>query len=106
MGPIRIHLLGGVLVDHDGHNLPPIPSSVGRSLFAFLVTHRDRRHTRDRLAGTFWPDLPEQVARRRLSQALWQIQSALQEAGNGEQFIQSSASDVSFATTDYWLDVA
>ena len=105
MASIKIQLLGGFVVDHDGHQMPPIPSSLGRSLFAFLVTYRDRRHTRDLLAGTFWPDLPEQVARRRLSQALWQIQSVLQEAENGEQFIQSSASDVSFVTTDYWLDV-
>ena len=106
MASIQIQFLGGFVVDHDGHNMPPIPSSLGRSLFAFLVTYRDRRHTRDLLAGTFWPDLAEQVARRRLSQALWQIQSALQEAENGEQLIKSSASDVSFVTTDYWLDVA
>ena len=45
--------------------MPPIAGTVARSLFAYL------------LAGTFWPNLPEDVARRRLSQALWQVRKAL-----------------------------
>jgi DNA-binding SARP family transcriptional activator/Tfp pilus assembly protein PilF len=51
---------------------------MARSLLAYLLTYRDRPHTRDLLAGTFWPDLPDATARRRLTQALWQIRHALE----------------------------
>ena len=77
MSLLRIHLLGGLTLYWDDRPLLPIPSAAARSLFAYLVTYRDRPHTRDLLAGTFWPDLPDTVARRRLSQALWQIRHAL-----------------------------
>ena len=106
MAPIRIHLLGGFLLEHDGRNIPPIPSAAGRSLFAYLVTNRDRRHTRDLVAGTFWPDLPEQGARRRLSQTWWQIQTSLQDVKIGQPFIEATLFDVAFVATDYWLDIA
>lgn len=106
MAPIRIHLLGGFLLERDGRNMPPIPSAAGRSLFAYLVTNRDRRHTRDLVAGTFWPDLPEQGARRRLSQAWWQIQTSLQDVKTGQPFIEATLFDVAFVATDYWLDIA
>jgi DNA-binding SARP family transcriptional activator/tetratricopeptide (TPR) repeat protein len=106
MAPIRIHLLGGFLLEHDGRNMPPIPSAAGRSLFAYLVTNRGRRHTRDLVAGTFWPDLPEQGARRRLSQAWWQIQTSLQDVKIGQPFIEATLFDVAFVATDYWLDIA
>ena len=106
MAPIRIHLLGGFLLEHDGRNIPPIPSAAGRSLFAYLVTNRDRRHTRDLIAGTFWPDLPEQAARRRLSQTWWQIQTSLQDVKIGQPFIEATLFDVAFVAKDYWLDIA
>lgn len=74
---LRVHLFGGLTVSWGETALPRIASAVARSLFAYLLTYRDRSHTRDLLAGTFWPDLPDDVARRRLSQALWQIRRAL-----------------------------
>jgi DNA-binding SARP family transcriptional activator/biotin operon repressor len=54
-----------------------LQSKVARSLLAYVLTHRERSHARERLAGIFWPDLPEQQARRRLSQALWRIGETL-----------------------------
>jgi DNA-binding SARP family transcriptional activator len=77
MSLLRIYLFGGLTVTWDHLPLPSISGSVNRSLFAYLATYRDRAHTRDLLAGTFWPDLPDDIARRRLSQALWQIGRAL-----------------------------
>ena len=70
---MRVHLFGGLALFLDETPLPAIPSLTARSLLAFLLTHRDRPHMRDLLAGAFWPDLPDALARRRLSQALWQI---------------------------------
>jgi DNA-binding SARP family transcriptional activator len=79
MSLLRIHLFGGLALFWEDQPLPPIPSAAARSLLAYLVTYRDRPHTRDLIAGTFWPELPDAVARRRLSQALWQIRHALRQ---------------------------
>jgi DNA-binding SARP family transcriptional activator/Flp pilus assembly protein TadD len=70
---LEIALLGGLSLAWDGQSLPPIASARARALFAYLVLNRDRLHRRASLAGLFWPDLPEEQARRRLRQALWQV---------------------------------
>jgi DNA-binding SARP family transcriptional activator len=68
--------------------------------------NRDREITRDQLSGLFWPDLPDSQARRRLSQALWQVQTLLSEAGLSSSYIQAGANTVRFnASAAYWLDV-
>jgi DNA-binding SARP family transcriptional activator len=104
--PLRIHLLGGFLLEQGRRTLPPIPSRAARSLFAYLAVNRDRRHTRDLLAGLFWPDLPEAKARRRLSQALWQVQDVLAETSGGEPYLLTTTDAVVFnAAAPYWLDV-
>lgn len=74
---LSARLFGGLDLSCDGVPPPPIPNATARSLLAYLLTYRDRPHTRDLLAGTFWPDLPDDLARRRLSQALWLIRKSL-----------------------------
>lgn len=104
---LKIYLLGGFLIEHDGRSLPPISSTAGRSLLAYLVTYRRRRHTRDLLAGTFWPDRAEASARKRLSQALWHIHTALKSAGADESIIEVAPNEVFVNAEDssFWLDV-
>ncbi|MDH3729943.1 MAG: AAA family ATPase [Acidimicrobiia bacterium] len=106
MGVLQIRLLGGFSLEHDGKVLPPLPSRAARSLFALLVTQRGTTQTRDRLAGTFWPDLAEARARRRLSHALWQLQQVLTEVHAAEPFTIVGADTVRFNDhADYWLDI-
>ena len=104
---LRISLLGGFLIEYEGKSLPPISSAAGRSLLAYLITHRGRWHTRDLLAGTFWPERSESSARKRLSQALWQIQTALRSADADESTLGVTPNQVSFNADQgtYWLDV-
>ena len=73
MALLRVRLFGGMELAWDERPLPSPPGAAARSLLAYLLTYRDRPHTRDLLAGTFWPQLPDARARRRLSQALWQV---------------------------------
>ena len=61
------------LSDENAVSLDLPKSEVAKTLLAYLLFSRERPHSRDLLAGTFWPDLPENRARRALSQALWQI---------------------------------
>ncbi|MDQ1520966.1 MAG: hypothetical protein QOI55_2039, partial [Actinomycetota bacterium] len=98
--------MGGFLLEQGRRSLPPIPSRAARSLFAYLAVNRDRRHTRDLLAGLFWTNLPEAKARRRLSQALWQVQDVLAETSGGEPYLLTTADAVVFnAAAPHWLDV-
>lgn len=105
MEPLRIHLLGGFLLEHGTRPLPPIPSRAGRSLFAYLAVHRDRPHQRDYLAGIFWPELSEARARRRLSHVLWQIQDVLGEI-SGSSYLVATTDTLAFdRSAPRWLDV-
>lgn len=70
---LRGSLFGGFCLSWNEQPLPALPGSTARSLLAYLLTYRQQPHTRDLLAGTFWPDVADKVARRRLSQTLWQI---------------------------------
>lgn len=106
MEPLQIYLLGGFAVKRGDTPLPPIPSRAARSLFAYLVVNRDRRHARSYLAGLYWPELPEARARRRLSQSLWQLHDALDELPGGQSYLQATPDEVGFnAQTDHWVDV-
>ncbi len=101
---LRVRLFGGLTLVWDDVALPTIPGTAARSLFAYLVTYRDRAHTRDLLAGTFWPDLPDATARRRLSKALWQIRhtfrAAFPQGSQGEQDKAGSLSAILVAQDD------
>ncbi|HEU4319785.1 MAG TPA: AAA family ATPase [Acidimicrobiia bacterium] len=104
MEPLRIHLFGGFLLERGATSLPPIASRTGRSLFAYLVANRQRPISRDLLAGTFWPDLPDSRARRRLSHALWQIQDVVNVGG--VTHLKATSDTLTFNTeASYWLDV-
>lgn len=70
---LRGSLFGGFSLTWNEQPLPALPGAAARSLLAYLLAHRRQPPTRDLLAGTFWPDVADAVARRRLSQALWQI---------------------------------
>ena len=60
MPVLNARLLGPPDFDVDGR---PIHLSAGkaRALFCYLVATR-QVHSRDRLAGFFWPDVPERNA--------------------------------------------
>jgi DNA-binding SARP family transcriptional activator/predicted ATPase/biotin operon repressor len=104
MEPLRIHLFGGFLLDRGEWSLPPIASRAGRSLFAYLVMNRDRPLQRDYVAGTFWPELPEGRARRRLSHTIWQIQDVVNTGS--ESHLDVTSDTLAFDTSiPYWLDV-
>lgn len=107
MRTLEISLLGGFQLHSDGVLLDPISLRAGRSLLAFLSMNRERAHTRDFLAGTFWPDLPDSRARRRLSQALWQIKTHVGQGSDRKQPFLLTSGDTVRLNPDapYQLDV-
>jgi DNA-binding SARP family transcriptional activator len=102
---LRIRMFGGLTLEAGGEPLPPIASRTARSLLAYLVAHRHTAPTRDLLAGMFWPDMVESQARRRLSHALWQIQSVLSEAADLDGYIEVSPTTIRFnGDAGAWVD--
>lgn len=75
---VHIELLGGFSLSNGGKTISSLPRTT-TSLLAYLIVHRSRTQTRDLLAGRFWSDLPDGKARKRLSNALWQMRKALAE---------------------------
>jgi DNA-binding SARP family transcriptional activator len=105
LASIRIYLFGGFRLTMSERDLPPIATLRARSLFAYLAMHPRRAHTRDLLAGHFWPDLPDAAARRRLSQALWHIRRAFRAAGAPCSLIVDANAIQFDSDAPYWLDV-
>ncbi|MGB5758625.1 MAG: AAA family ATPase [Acidimicrobiales bacterium] len=109
---IMVRLLGGFSVRFGRHALDSLPPQAV-SLLGYLIVNRERSQTRDLLAGKFWPELPEDRARKRLSNTLWQIKNATSEVGipellvtrpNSVQFTQ--AHPVSVDSEDFDAELA
>ncbi|MEL7156063.1 MAG: AAA family ATPase, partial [Actinomycetota bacterium] len=95
MAPVlQVQMLGGFDLEVEGQTLPPLSSRSAASLLAFLALNRDRPHTRDLLAGRFWSDLAEDVARRRLSNALWRIKSTMSDALGDLELVQATKANI------------
>jgi predicted DNA-binding transcriptional regulator YafY len=80
--PLHIQTFGGLhltLVDPATGAATPLalPGERARQFFAYLITMRRTSHARLTPAGLFWPDLPEERARRNLSHVLWKVQQAM-----------------------------
>ncbi|HKL77063.1 MAG TPA: BTAD domain-containing putative transcriptional regulator, partial [Gammaproteobacteria bacterium] len=91
MPPLAVRLLGAFSLSRNGHSLSDptaIKGSKARALAAYLLTEKDRTHSRARIAGLFWPDMEATSARANLRQALLSLRNAL-EPPEGPPLLQS-----------------
>ena len=96
---LRLYTFGGLHIERDGQTFQ-LPTHKACDLLAYLLTSRDRPHSRSVLTGIFWPDLPEGKARRRLSDTLWHVRRVLGD------YMLADEEYIWFNTTlSYWLDV-
>ena len=95
---LHLYTFGGLRIEHEEQPLQ-LPTQKARDLLAYLITYRDCPHSRPVLAGTFWPDLPEEKARRRLSDTLWRVRRAVGD------HVMADDECIWFGTNvPYWLD--
>jgi DNA-binding SARP family transcriptional activator len=78
-GTLTIAVLGPFRATCNGRLLPLAPGSRAQALLTFLLLHHDRPVERSYLAGQLEPDLTDAIARRRLSDAIYQLRQALPE---------------------------
>ncbi|MDH5421716.1 MAG: AAA family ATPase [Acidimicrobiia bacterium] len=100
---LRAHLLGGFRVEANGQLVQLSGSRTARSLLAYLLLSPDRQHLRSKLAGMYWPEQSEPVARERLRSVLYRLGKNLDESGvpvldQAREWVGTSA-DI-----DVWVD--
>lgn len=105
----RLHLnfLGDFQVALDGQPVSDLPYDKVRALLAYLAVEAAHAHRRETLAGLLWPDVPDQTARRNLSQALYKLRQAIGDAEADPPFLIVTNQTVQFnPQSNYQLDVA
>lgn len=76
-----------------------------RSLFAYLLLHRQHPRDRRRLAFLFWPDAAESAARRNLRQYLFRLKRALEPLDpQGDLLLADNSSVQINPQADLWID--
>jgi DNA-binding SARP family transcriptional activator/predicted ATPase len=81
MKRLTLSLLGGFAARIDGRPVMGFRSQKARALLAYLVMEADRPHERAALASLFWPEMPDDLALRNLSQTLIWLRRAI---GDGD----------------------
>lgn len=103
---LQVRLLGQFDVRADGSRIV-IPSRAGQSLFAYLILTAGQMHRREKLAGVFWPDSSEELARRYLRNELWRIRKAVQQQPTGGEYLIADEYALGFnPLAEFWLDAA
>ncbi|HXQ33795.1 MAG TPA: BTAD domain-containing putative transcriptional regulator, partial [Anaerolineales bacterium] len=104
---LQIRLLGQFDVRLDGKRVT-IPTRTAQSLLAYLAVTAGTFHRREKLAGTFWPDTTEELARKNLRQELWRIRKAISagQSDEGDYLIADELALKFNRESTYWLDVA
>jgi DNA-binding SARP family transcriptional activator len=102
MTRLEIRLFGQISIQQGGKPLLGL-SSKANELLCYLLLHRERGHAREALAGLFWPDTPDHLAKKYLRQAIWRLQSKL--ASRELLIVQAGWVRINSAA-DAWLDIA
>src|SRR6266480_3800530 len=104
MPTLHISLLGDFNLLYADQQVTSLNTTRLRSLFAYLVLHRDVPQQRQHLAFLFWPDATEAQARNNLRQLLHQLRQAFPDV---EHFLSTDTHMLHWhPVTPYRLDVA
>jgi DNA-binding SARP family transcriptional activator len=102
---LAVHLLGRFRVSVNGVAVDHWPSGRGRSLFKYLLTHRDPWPQREVLMEVFWPDSPPAAARNSLNVAVHGLRRALRAAADVPVVVLRDRAYRLAAGLGLWLDV-
>lgn len=102
---LRVRLLGPLSISAEGIPLAQLHSTpMLQGLLGYLILHRGQWLDRSRVAGTFWPEVTEEKARRTLNTHLWRLRRFAQGHLNG--MVHSRRDAIMWQTrADCWLDL-
>lgn len=109
MCALRITMFGKFSVWIDTQPLNGINASKVQELFCYLLLNRQRPHLREALAGMLWGDSTTAQSKKYLRQALWQLQTILDEHASAtpDELLLIDPNWIAWNdSADVWLDVA
>jgi DNA-binding SARP family transcriptional activator len=101
---LAVHLLGQLRVTLNDTPVEDWPSGRGRSLFEYLLTHRDPSPPREVLMEAFWPESPLEAARNSLNVAVHGIRRALRAAADVPVIVLEGGAYRLAANLRLWVD--
>jgi DNA-binding SARP family transcriptional activator/tetratricopeptide (TPR) repeat protein len=99
---VEIRVIGELEIRLAGTKAELPASRRARALLGWLAIHPGR-HPRSRLAGLFWPDVPEASARASLRSAIWALRTALGPVFGG--YLHTDRDSVTLAGADLRVDL-
>ncbi|MFV2022679.1 AAA family ATPase [Micromonospora sp. LOL_023] len=78
---VQVRLFDELSILRRGQPLS-IPPGKALELFGYLLVHRDRTHARESISELLWPGAEPGAARKYLRQALWRLNTSMQEQSN------------------------
>ncbi|MEM7128797.1 MAG: BTAD domain-containing putative transcriptional regulator [Chloroflexota bacterium] len=106
MPHLSLRLFNSFRATLDEQPVTTFESDKVRGLLIYLVVEAEQVHSREKLAGLFWPDFSEKSARTNLRRALANLRSALKDALTAPPFLLITRSELQFnRESHYTLDV-
>ncbi len=103
MRRLCLHLLGTFRVRLDDQPVSGFRTQKARALLAYLAVEA-RPHARDHLAGLFWAERPDPVARTYLRQALANLRRILDSDASRPPLLLADHHTVQIDPAFFWLD--
>jgi DNA-binding SARP family transcriptional activator len=100
-----VHLLGELRVVLNDTSVDDWPSGRGRSLFKYLLTHRDPWQSRDTLVEVFWPGSAPEAARNSFNVAVHGLRLALRAASDVPVVVLEGGTYRLNHDLELWLDI-
>jgi DNA-binding SARP family transcriptional activator len=104
-GELAVHLLGPLCVAVDDLPVGDWPSARCRSLFGYLLTHREPWPLREALMDVFWPESPPEASRNSLNVAIHGLRRTLRTVTVLPVILHSSGAYGIHPDLQLWLDV-
>jgi len=106
---LRVQLFGKCSIEKEDQILAGFDSGKSQELFCYLLLNRQQHHNRETLAGMLWDSNTTSQSKKYLRQALWQLQTILQEDAHSSQppllLIEPEWMRVN-PEAELWIDVA
>jgi DNA-binding SARP family transcriptional activator len=102
---LTVHLLGKLRVMLNGVSVSDWPSRRGRSVFKYLLTHRNPWPSREMLMEAFWPNAVPESARNNLNVAVHGLRRALRAAADVPVVVLDGGTYRLHPDVHLWLDV-
>jgi DNA-binding SARP family transcriptional activator len=100
-----VYCLGSFRLYQDERPIREWPSGKGKSIFKYLLTHRERPVAKEILMDLFWPDTDPDSARNNLNVAIYGMRQALRNDGRGfSHVIFRNDSYLFNPRLNFWVD--